>query len=174
MKTVITLIKYLISDDVKKWWIWGYWVSPMMYAMNGIAVNEFLGDKWNKPINGTTLGKTIITARGLYAESYWYWIAILASVGFIFLLNLFFGLSLDLLNPFGRSGSVSSQNDDDKSPVELSQTSDGSNQSKKKGMILPFEPHSITFNDVKYSVDMPQVTFKNSSNPIFLHLSLLF
>ncbi|PWA48214.1 pleiotropic drug resistance protein PDR/CDR [Artemisia annua] len=29
-------------------------------------------------------------------------------------------------------------------------------QNKNKGMILPFEPHSITFNDVKYSVDMPQ------------------
>lgn len=28
---------------------------------------------------------------------------------------------------------------------------------QKKGMILPFEPHSITFDDVKYSVDMPQV-----------------
>lgn len=33
-----------------------------------------------------------------------------------------------------------------------------SNQNKKKGMILPFEPHSITFDDIKYSVDMPQVT----------------
>ena len=29
---------------------------------------------------------------------------------------------------------------------------------KKKGMILPFEPHSITFDDVEYAVDMPQVT----------------
>ncbi|KAI7757882.1 hypothetical protein M8C21_029195 [Ambrosia artemisiifolia] len=154
---IIALGGFVLSrDDVKKWWIWGYWVSPMMYAMNGIVVNEFLADRWNKAINGTTLGKTIITARGLYAESYWYWIAILASIGFIFLFNLFFGLSLDLLNPFGRSGSVSSQTDDDKRPVELSNTSDGSNQSKKKGMILPFEPHSITFDDVKYSVDMPQ------------------
>lgn len=30
-------------------------------------------------------------------------------------------------------------------------------ENKKKGMILPFEPHSITFDEVKYSVDMPQV-----------------
>ena len=30
----------------------------------------------------------------------------------------------------------------------------------KKGMILPFEPHSISFNDVIYSVDMPQVSYK--------------
>ncbi|KAI3712045.1 hypothetical protein L1987_70594 [Smallanthus sonchifolius] len=154
---IIALGGFVLSrDDVKKWWIWGYWVSPMMYAMNGIVVNEFLADRWNKPVNGTTLGKTIITARGLFAKSYWYWIAILASVGFVFLFNLCFGLSLDLLNPFGTSRSVSSQNDDDKSPVELSNTGNGKNESKKKGMILPFEPHSITFNDVKYSVDMPQ------------------
>ncbi|KAF5787058.1 hypothetical protein HanXRQr2_Chr10g0448541 [Helianthus annuus] len=31
------------------------------------------------------------------------------------------------------------------------------NADKKRGMILPFEPHSITFNNIKYSVDMPQV-----------------
>lgn len=60
---------------------------------------------------------------------------------------------------FGQSRSVSSDDNDDKSPVELANAGDGSNQSKKKGMILPFEPHSITFDDVKYSVDMPQVTF---------------
>lgn len=34
------------KGDVKKWWIWGYWSSPLMYAMNGIVVNEMLGNKW--------------------------------------------------------------------------------------------------------------------------------
>ena len=29
---------------------------------------------------------------------------------------------------------------------------------KKKGMVLPFQPHSITFDDIRYSVDMPEVT----------------
>lgn len=33
--------------NVKQWWIWGYWISPMMYGMNAIAVNEFLGHQWN-------------------------------------------------------------------------------------------------------------------------------
>lgn len=28
---------------------------------------------------------------------------------------------------------------------------------KKRGMLLPFEPLSITFDDIRYSVDMPQV-----------------
>ncbi|PNX70163.1 pleiotropic drug resistance protein, partial [Trifolium pratense] len=31
------------------------------------------------------------------------------------------------------------------------------NHSRKRGMVLPFEPHSITFDEVTYSVDMPQV-----------------
>ncbi|KAK7317596.1 hypothetical protein RJT34_01967 [Clitoria ternatea] len=31
-----------------------------------------------------------------------------------------------------------------------------SNYSRRGGMVLPFEPHSITFDDVTYSVDMPQ------------------
>ncbi|KAJ0744246.1 putative ABC-type maltose transporter [Helianthus annuus] len=146
----------LSRDDVKKWWLWGYWVSPMMYAMNGIAVNEFLGDRWKKPINDTTLGKTIITSRGFFAEAYWYWIAVVALVGFVFLFNICFTLCLEFLDPFGKSRpTVSSQNESDESVVEPTPTV-VSQQSKKKGMILPFQPLSLTFNDVKYSVDMPQ------------------
>lgn len=31
------------------------------------------------------------------------------------------------------------------------------NHSSTRGMVLPFEPHSITFNEITYSVDMPEV-----------------
>ena len=33
-----------------------------------------------------------------------------------------------------------------------------SSHSRKRGMVLPFEPHSLTFDGITYSVDMPQVT----------------
>ncbi len=33
------------------------------------------------------------------------------------------------------------------------------NGGKKRGMVLPFEPHSMTFDDLTYSVDMPQVIY---------------
>lgn len=36
-------------------------------------------------------------------------------------------------------------------------TSVETNHNRKRGMVLPFEPHSITFDEVTYSVDMPQV-----------------
>ncbi|MBA0875479.1 hypothetical protein Goshw_025551, partial [Gossypium schwendimanii] len=38
----------------------------------------------------------------------------------------------------------------------MSDATVGANGKGKKGMVLPFEPHSITFDDIVYSVDMPQ------------------
>ncbi|XP_071733951.1 pleiotropic drug resistance protein 1-like [Rutidosis leptorrhynchoides] len=150
----------LPRDDVKGWWLWGYWTSPMMYAMNGLAVNEFLGHSWKKPRNGTTLGKLVITQGGFFAEAYWYWIAVGALVGFILVFNICYALSLAFLNSYGKTQSNVSAEDESDAAVELSsmtnETGDGRSQTKNKGMILPFEPHSITFDDVKYSVDMPQ------------------
>ncbi|KAI7754530.1 hypothetical protein M8C21_028900 [Ambrosia artemisiifolia] len=147
----------LVRDDVKKWWLWGYWSSPLMYAMNGINVNEFLGHQWRTPYNDTTLGRQVITSGGFFAEAYWYWISVAALVGFVFVFNACFAFSLAFLNPFGKSQSnVSQEDDSDVGAVEMTPTTRDGNQSNKKGMILPFEPHSITFNDVKYSVDMPQ------------------
>lgn len=32
-----------------------------------------------------------------------------------------------------------------------------SSHRRKRGMVLPFEPHSLTFDGITYSVDMPQV-----------------
>ncbi|KAL7602302.1 hypothetical protein Lser_V15G25177 [Lactuca serriola] len=108
----------------------------MMYAMNGIVVNEFLGHSWNRVLPNSTesLGVRIITSRGFFPYAYWYWIAVAALIA----LEKHQTVILD---------ENETQNP---SAVELH------SMSKKKGMILPFEPHCITFDDVKYSVDMPQ------------------
>ncbi|CAL5359022.1 unnamed protein product [Camellia sinensis] len=48
---VLILGGFILSrDDIKKWWIWGYWFSPMMHAQNAIAVNEFLGNSWRNKV----------------------------------------------------------------------------------------------------------------------------
>ncbi|KAI3789680.1 hypothetical protein L2E82_02482 [Cichorium intybus] len=149
----------LSRGDVKKWWIWGYWSSPMMYALNGIVVNEFLGHKFNTPFGNSTLGRIIVTSRGLFAEAYWYWIAFGALIGFMLIFNLCYTLSLKFLDPYGKTQANATEHEArDAIPVELSSmtTNDG-NQNKKRGMVLPFEPHCITFDNIKYSVNMPQV-----------------
>ena len=44
------------------------------------------------------------------------------------------------------------------------------NQKKKQGMVLPFEPLSITFDDISYAVDMPQVS---NFIILLLHLTIM-
>ncbi|XP_019252159.1 PREDICTED: pleiotropic drug resistance protein 1-like isoform X2 [Nicotiana attenuata] len=152
----------LSRDDVKKWWIWAYWISPLMYSMNSILVNEFDGKNWKHiaPNGNESLGAAVVRARGFFPDAYWYWIGIGALIGFIMILNIFYSLGLAYLKPFGKPQAMISEDDENADNVRLispeggDSVSDG--QNKKRGMVLPFEPHSITFDDVVYSVDMPQ------------------
>ncbi|KAJ7951847.1 Pleiotropic drug resistance ABC transporter [Quillaja saponaria] len=177
----------LSKDDVKKWWIWGFWSSPLMYGQNAILVNEFLGNQWRHVLPGETepLGVQVLKSRGFFTKAYWYWIGLGALFGFIFLFNICFTVALTYLNEFGKQQAVipdeSEDNKHDKRTmkgIELqsnastyqakrddksfgsasvrSETSVETNHKKKRGMVLPFEQHSITFDEITYSVDMPQ------------------
>jgi hypothetical protein len=90
-----------LADKIKKWWIWGYWISPMMYAQNAISVNEMLGHSWDKTLKGSAsneaLGVQVLKARGVFPEAKWYWIGFGAMIGYILLFNGLFTLALTYL-----------------------------------------------------------------------------
>ncbi|KAK3416804.1 hypothetical protein EUGRSUZ_H02564 [Eucalyptus grandis] len=145
----------LSREDVKKWWIWGYWTSPLMYGQNAIVVNEFLGSNWNK----------FLSTRACQ-------------------------LKLHVNAAFGKSHKVKSDDPEGNKNVDRIEGSiqlqsrgsslrNGSGRSSKptppwpetavaantkRGMVLPFEPHSITFDKITYSVDMPR-EMKNQGAP---------
>ncbi|KAI3454015.1 hypothetical protein Pfo_010678 [Paulownia fortunei] len=152
----------LARDNVKKWWLWGYWSSPLMYAQNAILVNEFTGHSWSRLENGTKLGVRVMESRGFFPQAYWYWIGVGASFGFIWIFNILYLLSLTYLDPFQKPQAVLPEEteDDSQKGVSVSRVSAQdaieANENRKRGMILPFEPHSLTFDDIRYSVDMPQ------------------
>ncbi|XP_016571238.1 pleiotropic drug resistance protein 1-like [Capsicum annuum] len=155
----------LSRDDVKSWWIWCYWISPMMYSVNSILVNEFDGKKWKHIApNGTeSLEATVVRSRGFFPDAYWYWIGFGALFGFT-AFNFCYSLALAYLNPFGKPQAVIQEDGEDaengQAASQITSTEGGdivsAVQNKKKGMVLPFEPHSITFDEVVCSVDMPQ------------------
>ncbi|KAF3963348.1 hypothetical protein CMV_012251 [Castanea mollissima] len=62
----------LARENIKKWWIWGYWMSPMMYAQNAIVVNEFLGKSWRHVLPNSTepLGIEVLKSRGFFPQAY--------------------------------------------------------------------------------------------------------
>ncbi|KAL9460374.1 hypothetical protein AB3S75_003560 [Citrus x aurantiifolia] len=186
----------LSRDDINKWWIWGYWCSPMMYAQNAIVANEFLGHSWRKFTTNSneSLGVQALKSRGFFPHAYWYWLGLGAVIGFLLVFNVGFTLSLTFLNKFEKPQAVildeSESNDkDNRTGGTLQSSISGSSSSlrtrsesgdyiwersssmsssvsetaveirnliRKKGMVLPFEPHSLTFDEVVYSVDMPQ------------------
>ncbi|GMH11879.1 hypothetical protein Nepgr_013720 [Nepenthes gracilis] len=167
---------FIISrEDVKKWWKWGYWISPLTYAQNAISVNEFLSKSWQHaaPNSTESLGVAVLKSRGIFTEANWYWIGVGALIGFMFLLNLFFSLALTYLSPFGKPQAILSEETLEEKKANLtgqvieltSRESRKSSrrqgeirqisQSEKRGMVLPFEPLSITFDEIRYSVDMP-------------------
>jgi hypothetical protein len=90
-------------DDVRPWWIWAYWSSPMMYSQNAISINEFLATRWANPntdtsIDAPTVGKAILKAKGFFTTEGGFWISIGGIIGFAILFNILYILALTYLS----------------------------------------------------------------------------
>ncbi|XP_024023080.1 ABC transporter G family member 32 [Morus notabilis] len=173
MLVVMALGGYVISRDrVPRWWIWGFWFSPLMYAQNAASVNEFHGHSWDKVlgnITSSTLGEAVLKARSLFSESYWYWIGVGALLGYTVLFNALFTFFLSYLNPLGRQQAVVSKEElqerekrrkGEPVVIELRHYLEHSGSLngkyfKQRGMVLPFQPLSMAFSNINYYVDVP-------------------
>jgi len=40
----------MLIGNIRDWWIWGYWISPLQYAYNALTVNELFAPRWSKPV----------------------------------------------------------------------------------------------------------------------------
>ncbi|KAH9724816.1 ABC transporter G family member 40 [Citrus sinensis] len=147
----------LSQDDINNGWIWGYWCSPMMYAQNAIVANEFFGHSWRKFTTNSTesLGVQVLKSRGFFPHAFWYWIGLGAMIGFVLLFNIGFTLSPTFLNR-GIGGTVQLSTYRSNSSHSANSGVVMATQPKKRGMVLPFEPYSLTFDEVTYSADMPK------------------
>ncbi|CAL8161729.1 unnamed protein product [Prunus armeniaca] len=174
---VFVLGGFIVSkNDIKPWMIWGYYISPMMYGQNAIAINEFLDKRWSTPINGSsqpTVGKTLLKERGLFVDEYWYWICIGALMGYSLLFNILFIAALTFLKSLVDSKAViEDENSESNIKKQVTSNPEGtdnqvrnargtassissSNNQSRRGMVLPFQPLSLAFDHVNYYVDMP-------------------
>ncbi|KMZ69734.1 Pleiotropic drug resistance protein 6 [Zostera marina] len=171
MLVVMLLGGFIISkDSIPKWWLWGYWFSPLMYAQNAISVNEFQGHSWDKKVgklDNITLGENVLKLYGLSTQSYWFWIGVGALFGYTILFNILFTVFLTYLNPLEQQKAVVSKDklQEEEKPSKESNTIElrsylsgslaGKNDKEKRGMVLPFQPLSMSFSNVNYYVEMP-------------------
>ncbi|KAI7730029.1 hypothetical protein M8C21_019980 [Ambrosia artemisiifolia] len=152
---------FIVSkDDIDSWMIWGYYISPMMYGQNAIAINEFLDDRWNTPnpdprINESTVGRVLLSSRGMFKSDYMFWICIGALVAYSLMFTVFFILALTYLNPLGDSRTVIPNQDEQSKHPKIAKDEGRDMVAKRRGMVLPFQPLSLAFSHVNYYVDMP-------------------
>ncbi|WZZ57599.1 hypothetical protein YC2023_057706 [Brassica napus] len=104
--------------------------------------------------NTTRLGTAMLNMWGVFDDKNWYWIGIGALFGFAVLFNGLFTLALSYLDPLGKPQAILPK-EEDESKKEIPME----NVNTKKGMVLPFTPLALSFDDVKYFVDMPVVIF---------------
>ncbi|CAI7754317.1 unnamed protein product [Closterium sp. NIES-53] len=189
----------IAKENIPPWWIWAYWMSPLAYAQNALAVNEFKAPRWQVLVPGSnmTMGDIVLMSRSLPTDDSWRWIGIGAFVGFILVFNSLTILALTFLNPYAAEQQVVSEEQlqarhmartgemmDEKkrsrgsrqrSKSRGSRSSGALDKYRKKsvdacadasavaeageagvrGMVLPFEPLSLSFSSVNYYVDMP-------------------
>ncbi|RWW33829.1 hypothetical protein BHE74_00017806 [Ensete ventricosum] len=94
---------FVISkDDIQPWLVWAYWLSPMTYGQNAVAINEFLDQRWNmKTVNGEstgdTVGKTILRSRGMLTEWHWFWYSVMILLLFVLVFNILSIFALEYL-----------------------------------------------------------------------------
>ncbi|KAL0342058.1 UNVERIFIED_CONTAM: Pleiotropic drug resistance protein 1 [Sesamum calycinum] len=124
----------LSRDDVKKWWLWGYWTSPLMYAENALIVNEFTGHSWRHVLSkdNVSLAVEIVKSRGYFPGAYWYWIGLGALFGMLLLYNAGFILALTYLNPLGKPQPVLLE-DETRDETDVLTTVSGRDDENKTG-----------------------------------------
>ncbi|XP_052185165.1 ABC transporter G family member 31 isoform X2 [Diospyros lotus] len=150
---------------IKPWWVWAFWLSPLSYCQRAIAVNEFSAQRWMKrsAFGNTTIGYNVLQSHGLPSDSFWYWLGVGVLLCFSVLFNILATIALTYLKPIKKAqavimddlmeegGADSGINNSGLHPVTA--VKEGA---KRKGMILPFQPLTMTFHNVNYFVDMPK------------------
>ncbi|XP_056162933.1 pleiotropic drug resistance protein 3-like [Syzygium oleosum] len=148
------------------WLKWGFWLSPLSYAEIGASVNEFLAPRWQKvsSLNGT-LGQQVLKQRGLDFSDNFYWISVGSLIGFWLVFNIGFTCALSFSKAPSRSQAVVSskklsqlgKDRDINRPTLREQVANNDTAiTKVRGMVLPFEPTTLTFENVRYFVETPK------------------
>ncbi|KAK4412483.1 ABC transporter G family member 31 [Sesamum alatum] len=148
------------KEMIKPWWVWGFWVSPLSYGQRAISVNEFTATRWMEiSAGGIPVGDRLLQLHSLPNDGYWYWLGVGVLLAYALFFNITVTAALAYLNPIRKSQTICPPDDDLENSATTGHsqaTISGNDGMKKRGMILPFQPLTMTFHNVNYFVDMPK------------------
>ncbi|KAL0837486.1 hypothetical protein Bca101_089376 [Brassica carinata] len=143
--------------EIPIWWKWAYWVSPMAYTYDALTVNEMLAPRWmnqQSSDNSTKLGLAVLEMFDAFTDPNWHWIGLGGILGFKILFNILVTLALAFLNPLEKPQAIVTKEKTEENRAARGSESESSYA--KRGMVLPFTPYTMSFDNVNYYVDMPK------------------
>lgn len=140
---------YIIpKSNVPDGWLWYYWLNPLAWALKSVTVNEYLASDydWETCLDPTCssverFGDVYLKSRGNPTEQEWVW------YGFAVILAEFFGLIIitSLALSYLRV---------EPTPPPPPTVSDADRDAETNTIEIPFEPVSLTFKDIWYTVTL--------------------
>ncbi|CAM8944301.1 unnamed protein product [Rhodiola kirilowii] len=124
-----------------------------------------LPEKWLKKsmIADSSVGVNFLRLHSLPSDGYWYWLGVGVLLAYGFLFNVILTWALAYLNPIRKAQAIVPLDATQQSATgrevqksDLYSVVSVKDGASKRGMILPFEPMTMTFHNVNYFVDMPK------------------
>jgi hypothetical protein len=157
---------------IPKGWQWFYWMNPMAWALKAVSVNEYSAPKYDFLTCTTAdcstqerFGTNTLKAYGLPTDEKYIWYSFAIVIAFYLL--FFFGtfLALKYLRvepvpppplredepPSGKKLDQESTNPNVVSPSDI----ESGKVSYENDVQLPFEPLSLAFRNITYTVTLP-------------------
>lgn len=72
---MLTMGFLITPSAIPAWWIWLYWINPLRYILQGVAVNELGGNEYLDTDTGETVsGDDLLQELGgwSFSERWWY------------------------------------------------------------------------------------------------------
>eukprot|EP00752_Nemacystus_decipiens_P004290 g3919.t1 len=162
---------YLIpGDDIPPWWIWMFYVNPLTWSFRAAVLNEFQSPEYDAcPTNAAdgeckSLGQTFIDAYGFEDDKVYIWGGVAFTLVEFLLCATATGLAYHYIlwdasdsAPIPSSSSDEQGEEEDNLGVEAFNAPVGmlKRQPSQLEGDLPFEPVTMTFSNMSYSVPHP-------------------
>eukprot|EP00981_Chlorochromonas_danica_P012641 scaffold5237_cov170-Ochromonas_danica.AAC.17 len=161
---VISLALAMPKSVISNGWIWFYWINPIAWALKAVTLNEFASPKYDYDTCLNTActekertGDFVLKQYGNPTDEKYIWYSFAVLIGHFL---LFFSLTA-LAYEYVRIESIPPppirqvDTDDNAEDNNNDGNNDGNNKAPSKEDYLPFDPISFAFDNIWYSVTLP-------------------
>eukprot|EP00299_Pterocystis_sp_00344_P019876 c9825_g1_i2.p1 GENE.c9825_g1_i2~~c9825_g1_i2.p1 ORF type:complete len:1420 (-),score=398.97 c9825_g1_i2:102-4361(-) len=158
------------TDEIPDYWIWVYWINPIAWSMKAMANLEFASSKYDELVLGKRMGDMYLDAYGFKKDSANIWGTILFLIGYYVFMLAMTTLTLEKLRFHGHTSSELPPDDEptqspEENGTEMKTVTKSRAPSQETERVvedlpatdlgLPFEPCALTFENVWYTVTLP-------------------